>query len=189
MKNEEFYRFLSERRSASILNEPAPSRAELTKILNVAGTVPDHGKLMPYRFVVFEGESREKFAMGLVNAANENRHEPLDDKLVPKIKAKAYAAPLQVLLIHSPVASEKIPDWEQMASASCTGYALVLAANALGFGAVWKSFAYDAGSELKKLIDLKTGEKILGWVNIGTEKDRQATPPSPLDLNRFVSFL
>src|SRR6187399_738408 len=90
MKNEMVYKFLAERRSAGILTEPAPSRSEVQQILNVAGTVPDHGKLMPYRFVVFEGESREKFAMSLVNAANENRHEPLDDKLVPKIKAKAY---------------------------------------------------------------------------------------------------
>lgn len=188
MKNEDFYRFLAERRSASVLNEPAPSREELQNILNVAGTAPDHGKLMPYRFVVFEGEGREKFAMGLVNAANENRHEPLDDKLVPKIKAKAYAAPLQVLIIFSPRPSEKIPDWEQMAAASCTGYALVLAANALGFGAVWKSFAYDTGSELRALIDLKSNEKVLGWINIGTEKARDYAKPEPLSA-AFVRFV
>lgn len=189
MKNDNAYTFLAERRSAAILLEPAPSRAEMQKIFNVAGTVPDHGKLMPYRFVVFEGEGREKFAMGLVNAANENRPEPLEEKVVPKIKAKAYAAPLQVLIIFSPVQSDKIPDWEQMAAASCTGYALGLAANSLGFGAVWKSFAYDTGSELRALIDLKPQEKVLGWVNIGTEKDRDRTPPSPLDLNAFVKFV
>lgn len=187
--SEVLYKFLAERRSAGVLVEPAPSRAEIKKILQVAGTVPDHGKLMPYRFVVFEGDSREKFAMGLVNAANENRHEPLDEKLVPKIKAKAYAAPLQVLIIFSPLASEKIPDWEQMAAASCTGYALGLAANSLGYGAVWKSFAYDTGSELDKIIGRKPEEKILGWVNIGTEKNRSHSPLSPMDFDKHVSFV
>ncbi|RYZ86333.1 MAG: nitroreductase, partial [Proteobacteria bacterium] len=176
-------------RSASILSEPAPSQSEQELILNVAGTVPDHGKLMPYRFVIFEGEGREKFAEGLVNAANENRHEPLDEKLVPKIKAKAYAAPLQVLIIYSPKSSEKIPDWEQMSAASCTGYALVLAANALGYGAVWKSFAYDTGSQLRGLMRMQEGEKVLGWVNIGTEKEREAPSPRPLDKTRHALFI
>lgn len=189
MKNENAYTFLVSRRSASVLVEPAPTQTEMQSIFNVVGTVPDHGKLRPYRFVVFEGEAREKFALGLVNAANENRHEPLDERTVPKIKAKAYAAPLQVLIIFSPVASEKIPDWEQMAAASCTGYALGLAANALGYGAVWKSFAYDIGSELRSLIDLKAKEKVLGWVNIGTEKERDKTPQVHRDLKEFVQFV
>ncbi|RZA24738.1 MAG: nitroreductase [Proteobacteria bacterium] len=189
MKDESIYKFLAERRSASILSEPAPSKAEQDLILNVAGTVPDHGKLMPYRFVVFEGEGRHKLAEGLVNAANENRHEPLDEKLIPKIKAKAFAAPLQVLIIFSPRSSEKIPEWEQMCSASCTGYALVLAANALGYGAVWKNFAYDTGSQLRTLMQLQDGEKVLGWVNMGKEKERETSPPRPLDKTRHALFI
>ncbi len=187
--SEEIYQFLANRRSASILVEPAPDKNAIQKILNVAERVPDHGKLMPYRFVIFEGEGREQFALGLVNAANENRHEPLDEKLTPKIKAKAYAAPLQILLIYSPVPSEKIPAWEQKATAACTGYAITMGANALGFGAVWKSFAYDTGSVLRNLISLKEGEEVLGWVNIGTEKERERLPPSPIDLNRFARFV
>lgn len=187
--NDAIYNFLAGRRSAAILEAPAPSREQIQKILTVATTVPDHGKLMPYRFVVFEGDAREKLATGLVNAANENRHEPLDEKLTPKIKAKAYAAPLQILILFSPVPNEKIPEWEQMAAASCTGYALALAANSLGFGAVWKNFAYGSGSELDSLISRRPEEKVLGWVNIGTEKTREAVAPRSPDLAKFVTFI
>jgi nitroreductase len=189
MKDESFYTFLARRRSASILHDPAPSREEQELILNVAASVPDHGRLMPYRFVVFEGEGRERLGEGLVNAARENRKDPVDESLAHKIKAKAYAAPLQVLIVYSPVVSEKVPAWEQMSAASCTGYALVLAANALGYGAVWKSFAYDTGSELRSLIRLQKDERVLGWVNIGTEQVRALVGSRSLDKDRHVLFI
>lgn len=185
----EFYDCLAKRRSASILQEPKPSRAAIERILNLAGTVPDHGDLKPYRFVVFEDSARDRFGDALVDAANAHRSEPLDEHKKPKIRAKAFAAPMQILIIYSPVASEKIHAWEQMASASCTGFALVLGAHALGYGAVWKSFAYDPGPALTALAALGPEERVLGWVNIGTEKDRDHAPRKPLDLARHVRFL
>jgi nitroreductase len=36
---------------------PAPSATEIDTLLNVASRVPDHGKLAPWRFIVFEGEA------------------------------------------------------------------------------------------------------------------------------------
>jgi len=183
------YNFLLQRRSASILHAPSPSRAELEQILALANTVPDHGGLKPYRFVFVEGGARDAFGEALVNAADENRPEKLDDKVKPKIKAKAFAAPLQAIIVFSPIASEKIPEWEQMASASCTGFALTLGANALGYGAVWKSFAYDPGSALKTLCALQPHERILGWVNMGTDQDRDRSARVPLDLRKHATFL
>src|SRR5215831_2362106 len=37
---------------------PGPSPAEIDTLLTVASRVPDHGKLAPWRFIVFEGEAR-----------------------------------------------------------------------------------------------------------------------------------
>ena len=61
-----------------------------------------------------------------------------------------------------------MPVWEQVASASCTGYAMVLAAIALGFGAVWKSAAVLDTEPVRALFGLTEHEQILGWVNIGS---------------------
>ncbi|MBC7658914.1 MAG: nitroreductase family protein [Chitinophagaceae bacterium] len=189
----EIFEFLVKRRSASILVDPKPKREELEQILNLAGTVPDHGQLRPYRFVVVEGEARARFGEALVDAADAHRPEKLEDRMKAKIAAKAFAAPLQILLVYSPVASDKIHAWEQMASASCTGYAAVLGAIALGYGAVWKSFAYDPGPLLQGLLSLTSEEKFLGWVNIGTEKDKETQRAErerePLDLRRYAQFL
>ncbi len=41
------------------LNGPAPSAAEIDTPLTIAARVPDHGKLTPWRFIVFEGEARD----------------------------------------------------------------------------------------------------------------------------------
>ena len=58
--------------------------------------------------------------------------------------------------------------WEQVASASCTGYAMVLAATGLGYGAVWKSAAVLGTTPVRQLFDVGPDETLLGWVNIGT---------------------
>jgi nitroreductase len=185
MSASDFYQFLAQRRSASVLMEPSPDASALEKILQVGGTVPDHGGLKPYRFVVVSGEGREKFADALVNAGVEAKG-PLEEKKQAKLKSKAYAAPMQIVIVFSPEDDDKIPEWEQMASASCTGYALGLAANALGFGAVWKSFGFEPGSLMKQTFQLQKNERVLGWVNIGTEKERERSPRTPLDLRKFA---
>ncbi|WP_141732563.1 nitroreductase family protein [Oligoflexus tunisiensis] len=188
MSASEIYSFLAQRRSSSVLVEPRPDRDTVEKILQVGGTVPDHGSLKPYRFVVVEGEGRETFADALVNAGLEAKGS-LEEKKQAKLKSKAYAAPMQIVIIFSPKENEKIPEWEQMASASCTGYAMVLAANALGFGAVWKSFAFDPGSLMTRTFQLQARERVLGWVNIGTEKERERSSRSPLDLKKFALYV
>jgi nitroreductase len=188
MSASDFYQFLAQRRSASILVEPCPDRSAVEKILHVGGTVPDHGALKPYRFVVISGEGRDKFANAMVNAGLEAKGS-LDEKKQAKLKSKAFAAPMQIVIVFSPEEDDKIPEWEQMAAASCTGYALVLAANSLGFGAVWKSFGFHEGSVMKELFQLREKERILGWVNIGTEKDRERSQRTPLDLKKFALYI
>jgi nitroreductase len=72
------------------------------------------------------------------------------------------------MLIASPNPESNVPEWEQVASASCTGYAVVLAATALGFGAVWKSAAVLEATPIRALFALAPGERLLGWINLGT---------------------
>ncbi len=187
--NPDVYQFLAQRQSGSILIEPKPSYQELQKILAIAGTVPDHGALKPFRFIIIQNEARKKFGEALVNAAEEAKGSLLDEKTRPKIFAKAFAAPVLIVIIFSPVDSPRIPLWEQQASASCTGYALDLAANSLGFGAVWKNFAYEPGHLMKQLCQLKPEEFMLGWVGIGTEQERERSPREALDLKRHAVFL
>jgi nitroreductase len=179
---------LLHRQSASSLVEPAPSAAELEQVLQAAATVPDHGRLRPYRFIVVSGAGREHFGNALAAAGVEAQPDlPVDKQ--EKLKKKAFAAPAQIVLIASLKDSPKIPEWEQMVAASCTGFAIVLAAHALGLGAVWKSTAFPDGRELKALFGLSPSERTLGWVNIGHRSKPEDKERRPADLTDFVGLL
>ena len=176
------------RRSVATFDEPGPSAQELELILAAAATVPDHGNLHPWRFVVVQGEGRERFGDALVAAAVEATPE-LPAELRDKTRRKAFLAPCLVALIASPIEPSKIPVWEQVVAASCTGYAIVLAADALGLGAVWKTAAVLDGRPLRKVLAMTDGEQLLGWVNLGHRPDREPPARRGADLGPRVQTL
>ncbi|WP_394824106.1 nitroreductase [Pendulispora albinea] len=161
------------RRSVSALTEPGPSPEQLTTLLRAAVSVPDHGQLRPYRFVVVRGNGRDRFGDALAAAAAEQRSD-LSPAVLEKVKRKAFVAPTLIALIASPRASANIPEWEQVAAASCTGYAILLTAHTLGLGAIWKTSPYSDGADLRSLLAMAPNERLLGWVNVGR-------PARPLD--------
>lgn len=164
------------RRSIASLTEPGPTEEQLAGILAAATTVPDHGSLQPWRFVVVRGAGREVFGDAL--AATAVHHTPgLEAGKQTKVRNKAFLAPVLVVLIASPQPSPKVPEWEQIASASCCGYAMALSAHVLGLGAVWKSAGQVSGPPLTELFELADGERIQGWVAIGTPAKDDPRPP------------
>jgi nitroreductase len=178
--------FLTHRTSAIRLSEPAPDHGTLRELLGAACTVPDHGRLRPYRFVVVGGDARERFGQALADAAV--AANPGATAHAEKIKNKAFFAPVLVALLSSPRQGSSIPVWEQEATAACAGYAVVLAAEALGFGAVWKSAPVHEGEALQTLLHLSPHERFLGWVNIGTRADRPLTRPV-VDVEALITTL
>lgn len=176
------------RRSAPVLKEPGPTHAELAQILKAAGTVPDNGGLRPYRFVVVEGEGRAVFGDALAQTAAEHRPN-MPAAGLDKIRAKAFRSPTLVALIASP-RSEKIERWEQLATAACAGYAVVLAAYALGIGANWKSVPFTRGAALARVLGLADGEEMFGWIHLGRASEEVAPAPrAPLLLADVVTQL
>jgi nitroreductase len=95
------------------------------------------------------------------------------------------------VLIASPDPGSNVPVWEQVASASCTGYAMVLAATGLGYGAVWKSAAVLDTEPVRTLFALTEDEQLLGWVNIGTagRTSTRKIESEPTDLGRLVTVI
>lgn len=167
---------------------PAPDERTLAQILEAATTVPDHGGLRPWRFAVIRGEGRDRFAEALVAGLVQRQGEEVLEGALAKMRGKAYAAPCAVMLIASPRLESNVPEWEQVASASCTGYAVVLGATALGLGAVWKSANVLDTGPVRALFGVAAHERLLGWVNVGPpgEASRKKRPapaeggPAPL---------
>ncbi len=158
-------RLLLQRRSAAALADPAPTDEQLRLILDAAGSVPDHGRLRPYRFVVVRGDARQRFGRALRDAAIEADSDPAT---IAKAVRKPMFGPLLVAIIGSPRSHPTVPAWEQRITAGLTGYAMTLAAAALGVGATWKSGHHLDGAPVRRLLGMAGDERLLGWVNLGT---------------------
>ena len=160
--------FLKSRKSASAktMGGPGPSPVQLAEILSIATRVPDHGKLMPWRFVIFEGEARAK--VGEVFAKRWAELNPSHGADTLLFQAGLFMrAPLVVAVVSTAALHEKIPVWEQQMSAAAVCFNLELATQALGFDVQWQSdwVAYDEG--VKAVMGLKAGEQVAGLIYIG----------------------
>lgn len=162
------------------LGEPGPSAQQLEHLLAAAIRVPDHGKLMHTRLLLIRGESRAK--LGAALAALHRRIEPAAPEAVfDKDRERYNFAPLIVCVIarideHHP----KIPAQEQLLSAGCVAYNLLLGAQALGFGAQWLTgwAAYDR--DAAALLGLAADERVIGFVHIGTALKPAIEGPRPV---------
>lgn len=171
--------YLRTRRSipAAQLGEPGPDQSALRDMLTIAARVPDHGKLAPWRFILYPAAARQAAVDALVAIAD--RHPDETERRRRAEKAKGFLdAPLVVGIVSAAdPAHPKIPLWEQQLSAGAVGMNLVHASAAHGFAAQWLTgwYAYDA--DAKALLGVKPGEELAGFVHIGTPK----MPPTERD--------
>jgi nitroreductase len=155
------------------LNGPAPSAAETDTILTIASRVPDHGKLTPWRFIVFEGEARLKAgdAIAAVFAADHPEAKP--EHIAVERQRLARAA-LVIGVVSRAAAHVKIPEWEQVLSAGAAAMNVVHAAHALGYAANWMTEWYAYDRRVLDALGLAPSERIVGFIHIG----RPAQPPT-----------
>ena len=114
------------------LGEPGPDEATLLRLLQSAVRVPDHGKRVPCRFLCFRGDARHAFGERL--AARRRQRDPdASEAVIEKDRSRFSHAPLIVAVIAKLGPDEKIPESERFSAASCACFALLQAAQALGF--------------------------------------------------------
>lgn len=169
---------LLNRQSVKAFGAKGPTDAQLDAILRAAVTVPDHGALRPWRLVVVQGEARARFGEALADAGRAERPD-LPEDVAERLRSKAFVAPTLIAVAARVDPTAKIEVWEQVASASCAGYAIALAADRLGLGAIWKSAPFRDGPLLRKMLDLGPHDEFLGWVNVGELPDGAVRGPRP----------
>src|ERR1041384_3720194 len=151
---------------------PGPIADELATLLTIASRVPDHGKLTPWRFIVFEGDARLKAGEALAKIFKTNNPQATDEQ-VGFERNRLARAPLVVAVVSRAAPHVKIPEWEQVLSAGAAAMNLVTAAHALGFAANWITEWYAYDRRVLDALGLAPHEKIAGFVHIG----RPAKPP------------
>ena len=183
-------RLMETRRSASAkaMTGPGPDADELDRLLAIAARVPDHGKLVPWRFIVFEDAARER-AGEILEARYRELHPTHGEETLAQQRQMFTRAPCVVAVVSSATTDHpKIPEWEQVLSAGAACQNLVIAATAMGYGAQWITgwFAYDA--QVLQAFGLGDGERIAGYVYIGTAAEAQTDRPRPVPASITTRF-
>jgi len=169
----------------AFLKEPGPNASELEQLLTIATRVPDHGKITPWRLVIIEGEARA--AAGRRLAEIYARQNPQADEASLDVERQRFLpAPLTVMVISAPKAHLKVPELEQLLSAGNVAFNLLHAAHALGFAASWVTRWYAFDAEAAAMLGAGEGERIVGFVQIGTPTAAIEDRPRP-DLAEIVS--
>jgi nitroreductase len=156
---------------------PGPDDAQLRQILEVALRTPDHGKLAPWRFVIVPQDRRAALADVLETAYRAEK--PDAGRLeIEAMHQFAHQAPTLVVALSTPVAGSKIPVWEQELSAGAAIMNLLHATHALGFAGGWLTGWPSFNDDVRAAFG-KDGEKIAGFVFIGTSGKPQEERPRP----------
>jgi nitroreductase len=169
---------LEARRSVPLrtLAGPGPTPDELDRLMRLAARTPDHGRLIPWRFILIEGEARAELG---------DRLDALYARQNPEMAAgkgdmwRLYLerAPLTVVVVSRPDPAAKVPEWNQMLSAGAAGMALTVAASAMGFATQWLLKWPGRDPQAAALVGVRAGEKVAGFIHIG--RPRMIAPDRP----------
>ncbi|HRC26650.1 MAG TPA: nitroreductase [Alphaproteobacteria bacterium] len=179
--------YLLRRRSTPvrILGLPGPDEGQIRTMLMAAARVPDHGKLFPWRFVVFVGAAREQ--AGDILRRGWVAREPGASPAKLDLEAQRFLRAPVVVGVISRLRAGKANVWEQTLSAGAVCQTLCLAANAMGFGTNWLTEWYAYSPVFREGIGLEDRERVAGFIYIGTPKEMPEERQRP-DVEALTRF-
>ena len=165
---------LAARRSVKpdLLAAPGPTGDDLDRILTIAARVPDHKKLVPWRFIVFEGEARARMGEEIGAACQAEEQPPPSQLRLETERMRFLRAPSVIAVVSRVVPRPGAPEWEQILSAGASAFSLCLAANALGYATSWVTEWIAYSARVRAALGLGENERIAGFVYIGTAKEK-----------------
>jgi len=171
--------------SAKSMTGPGPSDEQITTLLTCATRVPDHGKLAPWRFILFRDEARARFGDVLASAVLKSDPAATAERLAQE-RGRFLRAPLVIAVISRTRQGVPIPEWEQVLSAGASCQTLLIAAHAMGFVANWITEWYAYDRTVLSALGLSDEERIAGFIYIGQPRDPLIDRPRP-DLSGIVT--
>ena len=152
------------------LLKPDPvDRALLERLFEAANWAPSHGLTEPWRFIVFQGESRR----ALLEAVLDTMRSPGEAK-IPEGDArrsstaeKFLGPPVTVAIVCAGSTNPKIVEHEEITSTAMAVQNLHLAARALGLGGFWTSGKKATDPSMAAFLGLAPPARCLGFFYLG----------------------
>ncbi|HEY1614576.1 MAG TPA: nitroreductase [Rhizomicrobium sp.] len=171
--------------SAKAMTAPGPDPDEIDTILKAATRVPDHGKLAPWRFILFEAGARERMGELLVQCLLEDDPQASEERRLME-RNRFMRAPLIIAVISRIREGIPIPEWEQVLSAGAVCQNIIIATHALGYVANWITEWCAYHPRVRERLGLKTGERIAGFLYVGRPALALEDRPRP-EIGKIVS--
>ena len=178
------------RRSTGRLKEPGPGKAELESIIKAAISAPDHGRLRPWRFVVFQGEARDRFGIILADALRcrlESEGHTPTELMMSKERNKLLRAPCVIAVGAAIDRDSHIPVIEQFGATAAACENMLIAATALGLGSMWRTGDPSYDNSVKVALGLRETDMIAGWIYLGSVEEPPSARAFGGDVEQYVS--
>ena len=170
------------------LFDPGPDPSQLELIVRAAAAAPDHGELLPWRFVFIPRGARARLAEVFAASLLE-RDSGATANQVAQAREKAFRGPVLMLAVVDAGASDsEVPPAERILSAGCAIQNMLLMATALGFGSSLTSGKALQSRGLRELFSLRATEQAVCFVSIGTADRLKAQRQRP-EPSRYTSIL
>lgn len=159
------------RRSISRVKPDPVDKALIERILEAGAWAPNHHLTEPWRFIVMTGDGRQRLADAYADVAAAGADPGLSAETLAELKnkqsAKAYRAPVVIAVLVSPAADSAAPLVEEQAAVHAAIQNMLLAAHALGLGAIWRTGAPAYHPLMHAAFGLKPAETLAGFLYIG----------------------
>lgn len=170
------------------LGTPGPDAGQLEAIVAAAAHAPDHGQILPWRFVLVPQAQRPRLAEAFAAALRERDAAALPEQL-EQAREKAHRSPVLLLVVVDGQRGDPGVDLnERILSAGCAVQNLLLMATALGFGSALTSGQALRSASLRALFGLHEGEHALCFVSLGTVLSRKAARARPVPADYLTSL-
>jgi nitroreductase len=178
---------LLNRYSHSSLSEPAPTTEDVKMMISAALRVPDHARLKPFHFYIYSGDGRKKLSNAFVHAARAKTPDCNED-FINKISQSPFRAPMIIVATNKIQQHKKVPEIEQKLTVGCSIYAIQLAAQALGYGSIWRTGDMAYNTIVKSLLGLEGNEQISGFIYLGTP-DKSVSRKPMLNYEDYINVV
>lgn len=177
---------LETRVSVPCLEEPGPTDEQISILLKAAVRAPDHGRLRPWRFMLFSGEQRHKLGQ-LLEEAWLCEHPGATADELSRVHNKVLRAPAILMVVAETLVDHRIPLQEQVISTGAAAQNIMTAAHAMGIGAMWRTGWMATHPGVKQALGFSDKDVIVAMIYLGTPGGKPCEVPD-LDIRSFMRY-
>ncbi len=151
-----------------VRQDPVP-REIIEKLLDAAVQAPNHYKVRPWRFVVLTGTARDKLG-DVMSASQRDRHPDFPQEAFDKTRGMPLRSPVLIAVGADKPSEEKVLEIENVCATAAACENLLLAAEALGLGAKWRTGEWARDAKVKEFLGFSADQHIVAFLYIGYPK-------------------